>query len=108
MDVSTASTRFLASAGIADATRRAYAADIRGFVDWYGDGDVGDIDVRVLADWVAALRSRRAGGKLAPATISRKLAAVRALLRFTLGPGHVPDTPFRPRRGRHLPDAPKA
>ena len=56
------------------------------------------VDVRVLADWVAELGRGRAGGRLAPATISRKLAAVRALLRFTLGPERVPDTPFRPRR----------
>ena len=63
--------------------------------------------IGVLADWVAALGRGRRGGKLAPATIARKLAAVRALLRFTLGPGKVPDTPFRPRRARRLPDAPK-
>jgi integrase/recombinase XerC len=61
----------------------------------------------VLADWVAELGRGRPGGRLAPATISRKLAAVRALLRFTLGPERVPDTPFRPRRTRRLPNAPK-
>jgi site-specific recombinase XerD len=108
MNVSTASARFLATAGMADATRRAYASDIRSFIDWYGDGEVSDIDVRVLADWVAVLGRARRGGKLAPATISRKLAAVRAMLRFTLGAGRVPETPFRTRRARHLPDAPKA
>src|SRR6185295_11578174 len=36
----------------------------------------------------------------------RRLAAVRALLRFSLGPGGVPDVPLAPRRGRRLPDAP--
>ncbi len=29
------------------------------------------------------------------------------LLRHALGPSRVPDTPFAPRRTRHLPDAPK-
>ena len=33
---------------------------------------------------------------------------MRALLRFSLGPGHVPDVPLAPKRGRRLPDAPKA
>jgi len=39
--------------------------------------------------------------------VARRLAAVRSLLRFTLGPAHVPDVPLAPRRGRRLPDAPK-
>src|SRR5262249_21682328 len=33
--------------------------------------------------------------------------AVRSLLRFTLGPAHVPEVPLAPRRARRLPDAPK-
>ena len=107
MDVEAACERFLSSAGISEATRRAYASDLREFGRWHGNGEIEDIDVRVLADWVAELGRGRPGGKLAPATISRKLAAVRALLRFTLGAERVPDTPFRPRRARHLPDAPK-
>ena len=92
---------------MAGATRRAYASDLRDFGRWYGEGDIERVDVRVLADWVAELGRRRAGGRLSPATISRKLAAVRALLRFSLGAELVPDTPFRPRRSRRLPDAPK-
>jgi site-specific recombinase XerD len=32
---------------------------------------------------------------------------VRSLLRFTLGPAHVPEVPLAPRRRRRLPDAPK-
>ena len=107
MKIDTASARFLSTAAIAAGTQRAYASDLRDFGNWYGDGDIERVDVRVLADWVAELGRGRAGGKLAPATISRKLAAVRALLRFTLGPERVPDTPFRPRRTRRLPDAPK-
>ena len=45
--------------------------------------------------------------KLAPTTIARKLAAVRAFLRHALGPEHVPDASFAPRRPRRLPDAPR-
>jgi site-specific recombinase XerD len=105
--IGAASERFLANAPISAGTQRAYASDLRDFEDWYGDGDIERVDVRVLAEWVADLGRGRAGGRLAPATISRKLAAVRALLRFSLGAERVPDTPFRPRRARHLPDAPK-
>ena len=74
---------------------------------WYGDGELEGVDVRVLADYTAYLGRARPGGKLAPATISRRLSAVRSLLRFSLGRGHVPDIPLAPRRGRRLPDAPK-
>jgi len=63
--------------------------------------------VRVLADWVTELGRARPGGKLAPATIGRKLAAVRSLVRFSLGAEHVPSAVLAPRRPRRLPDAPK-
>jgi site-specific recombinase XerD len=63
------------------------------------------VDVRILADYAAELGRARRG--LAPATIARRLSTVRSFLRFTLGPSRVPDTPFAPRRPRHLPDAPK-
>jgi site-specific recombinase XerD len=65
------------------------------------------VDVRALADWVTELGRARPGGRLAPATIGRKLTAVRSLLRHVLGPERVPDGSFAPRRPRRLPDAPK-
>jgi site-specific recombinase XerD len=103
-----AAERFLAAAGISDGTRRAYASDLRDFARWFGpDSPVEDIDVRVLADWVAELGRARTHGKLAPSTISRKLTAVRAMLRYTLGPERVPDASLGPKRSRRLPDAPK-
>jgi site-specific recombinase XerD len=63
--------------------------------------------VRVLADWVTELGRARPGGKLAPATIGRKLTAVRSLVRFSFGAEHVPSAVLAPRRPRRLPDAPK-
>jgi site-specific recombinase XerD len=60
----------------------------------------------VLAESATEL-GRARPRKLAPATIGRKLAAVRALLRYTLGPARVPDASFAPRRPRRLPDAPR-
>ena len=108
MTVEAAAERFLAAAGISPATRRAYAGDLRDFARWFGpDSPVEDVDVRVLADWVAELGRARPGGKLAPATISRKLVAVRALLRYALGPDRTPDASLAPKRPRRLPDAPK-
>jgi site-specific recombinase XerD len=106
MTFEAATERFLMAAGITDSTRRAYAADLREFARWFGpDSPVEDLDIRVLADWVAELGRARARGKLAPATIARKLAAVRSLLRYTRGPGYVPDASLAPRRPRRLPDA---
>ena len=104
--------RFLTSPSLSDATRRAYRYDVEEFCSWLRrrGTKLDDVDVAVLADYVAELgaaRSGRAARKLAPATISRKLAAVRAFLRFTLGRAKVPDAPLAPRRRRRLPDAPK-
>ncbi|HST16834.1 MAG TPA: tyrosine-type recombinase/integrase [Gaiellaceae bacterium] len=108
MTVEQAAARFLEAAGIADETRRAYASDLREFVAWFGpDSPVDDVDLRVLADWTTELGRARSGGRLAPATIARKLASVRALLRFSLGAERAPGVSLAPRRPRRLPDAPK-
>jgi site-specific recombinase XerD len=108
VDVTTATDRFLRSPGLAEATRRAYRVDVEQFADWLGARGLGldDVDARVLSAYVADL-GRGRPRRLAPATISRKLAAVRSFLRFTLGPRHVPEVPLSPRRGRRLPHAPK-
>ena len=99
--------RFLDHGGLSDATRRAYSCDLRAFSTWLGERGLAleDVDVRVLADWVTELGSGRR--RLAPTTISRRLAAVRACLRFTYGAARVPDAALAPRRARRLPDAPK-
>jgi site-specific recombinase XerD len=99
--------RFLESGGLSGATRRAYASDLRAFSAWLELEGLGldDVDVRVLADWVTALGGGRR--RLAPATIARRLSAVRSFLRFTYGPARVPDAALAPRRPRRLPEAPK-
>jgi integrase/recombinase XerD len=99
--------RYLVSAGIAESTRRSYGTDLADFAEWYGNGELEAVDFRVLSDYTADLGRARPGGKLSRATIARRLSAVRALIRFSLGPGAVPDVPFTERRGRRLPDAPK-
>jgi len=100
--------RFLASPGLAEATRRAYRFDLEPFAAWLKGRGLGldGVDARVLAEYAAEL-ARGRPRRLAPATIARKLAAVRALLRFALGADRVPDIPLTPRRRRHLPHVPK-
>jgi site-specific recombinase XerD len=107
MGTEAAIDRFLESGGLSDATRRAYASDLRAFAEWLDlrDLELEDVDVRVLADWVTELGSGRR--RLAPPTIARRLAAVRSFLRFTYGPTRVPDAALAPRRSRRLPEAPK-
>ncbi|HMI28112.1 MAG TPA: tyrosine-type recombinase/integrase [Gaiellaceae bacterium] len=100
--------RFLESPGLGDATRRAYRSDVEEFGRWLEDHRLllAEVDVRVLTDYVSEL-GRARPRKLAPATIARKIAAVRSFLRFTLGPAQVSDASLAPRRPRRLPDTPK-
>ena len=100
--------RFLASPALSEATRRAYRVDVREFATWLDRRGTGlqDVDVRALADYAAEL-GRARPRKLAPATIARKLAAVRAFLRHALGKERVPDASFAPRRPLRLADAPR-
>jgi site-specific recombinase XerD len=112
VDARAAADRFLSSPALAEGTRRAYRRDVEEFCDWLErrDTPLDTVDVRVLADYVAFLGAARPGrtpGKLAPATVGRKLAAVRAFLRHALGSARVPDARLAPRRGRRLPDAPR-
>jgi site-specific recombinase XerD len=105
--------RFLGSPGLSQATQRAYRVDVEEFAAWLRRErkTVEGVDVAMMAAYVSELGAARPGRKprrLAPATIARKLAAVRAFLRFTLGKGRVPDASLAPRRGRRLPDAPTA
>jgi site-specific recombinase XerD len=101
--------RFLESPALSEATRRAYRVDVTEFCAWLErrGARLDDVDVRALADYTAEL-GRARPRKLAPSTIGRKLAAVRAFLRHALGPERVPDASFAPRRPRRLPDAPRS
>ena len=105
--------RFLDSPELSEATRRAYRVDVEEFASWLRKRgqSLDDVDAATLSAYTAELGSSRPGrepGKLAPATIARKLAAVRALLRSALGAARVPDGQLGPRRARRLPDAPKS
>jgi site-specific recombinase XerD len=104
--------RYLASPALSDSTRRAYRFDIEEFAAWLRRRSAGldDVDARLLSAYAAELGTARSGRtprRLAPATIARKLAAVRAFLCFTLGAARVPDARLAPRRPRRLPAAPR-
>jgi site-specific recombinase XerD len=112
VDAEAAAERFLASPALAEGTRRAYRVDVDEFCRWLDARgvDLDAVDVRVLVEYAAHLGAARPGrrpSRLAPSTIARKLAAVRAFLRHALGPARVPDARLAPRRGRRLPHAPR-
>ncbi len=109
MSTDAAIERLLTSAALSDATQRAYRSDLRGFARWLDEQGLSldDVDARVLTEY-AAMLGRGRPRRLAPATIARKLAAVRALLRSALGPARVPDVRLAPRRPRRLPHVDKA
>jgi site-specific recombinase XerD len=108
METQAAIERFLAHGGLADATRRAYGADLAAFASWLGNRGIrlDEVDSGVLADYMGELGQGRR--RLAPTSIARRLAAIRSCMRFCLGSRRVPDTTgLAPRRPRRLPEVPK-
>jgi site-specific recombinase XerD len=107
MEPHTALERFLESPGLSEATRRAYRFDLEPFTAWLAARRLrlDDVDAAVLSDYAAEL-GRGRPRRLAPATIARRLAAIRSLLRFAIGAERVPEVALAPRRPRRLPNAP--
>jgi site-specific recombinase XerD len=112
VDTKAALESFLASPALADSTRRAYRSDLEEFASWLRRRglDLESFDARAFADYLGDLGRDRPGRtprKLSETTLMRKVAAVRSLVRATLGPGRVPDLAISGRRRRRLPHAPK-
>jgi site-specific recombinase XerD len=112
VDTRAAIDRYLESPSLSDATRRAYRVDLDEFASWLRGRKIqlDDVDAAVLSDYVSDLGADRPGRsprKLTPKTLARKLAAVRSLLRASLGPARVPDVPLSGRRSRRLPHSPR-
>ncbi|MBI2167973.1 MAG: tyrosine recombinase [Actinobacteria bacterium] len=103
---------FLASlSGASPHTRDAYASDLTQFVDWLERGHVTDprvVDHRLLRRYLGYLDTRG----FAPASIARKVAAIRAFFRFLRRRGDVEADPTRslraPKGVSRLPRVPKA
>jgi site-specific recombinase XerD len=72
--------RDLRARGSAERTRRAYAVDLGGFSEWVAAQGLGPEDIRHrdVRRYAAGLSSAGA----APATVARKLAAIRGLYGF--------------------------
>ena len=107
MSTTAAIDRFLEHGGLADTTRRAYRVDLEAFGAWLGERRLAleQVDARVLSEYVSDLGRGR--DRLAPASVARRLSAIRSCLRFTLGRERVPEVALGARRPRRLPDAPK-
>jgi site-specific recombinase XerD len=111
VDTDRAIERFLESQALSEASQRAYRRDLQEFAAWLRRRglDLESFDVRAFSDYASELGADRPGRtprKLAQTTLARKLAAVRSLLRATLGASRVPDLPLTGRRRRRLPHAP--
>jgi site-specific recombinase XerD len=108
MDTRAEIDRFLRSPSLADATRRSYGVDLDHFARWLEERELPleRLGTRELTEYASSLGRGRS--RLAPASVARRLAAVRSLLRFALGAARVPDVALAPRRTRRLPDPPRA
>jgi integrase/recombinase XerC/integrase/recombinase XerD len=77
--------------GAAEKTRRAYSIDLGQFASWAGaqNLDPGDVSVKAVRRYAAAV----SGTGAAPATVARKLAALRAFYRALVQHGTVAQNP---------------
>ncbi len=95
--------RDLRGRGAAERTRKAYGVDLGQFVEWAGEREPGDIRHRDVRRFAAGLSSDGA----APATVARKLAAVRGLFDFLVRTERVGQNPAdlvsSPKREEKLP-----
>ncbi|HST70479.1 MAG TPA: tyrosine recombinase XerC [Solirubrobacterales bacterium] len=97
--------RDLRARGSAERTRRAYGVDLGGFGEWAAEQglDPGDIRYRDVRRYGAGLSSAGA----APATVARKLAAIRGLYGFLVRTEKVGANPAElvssPKRSEKLP-----
>jgi integrase/recombinase XerC/integrase/recombinase XerD len=95
--------RDLRARGMAERTRRAYGVDLGQFVEWAGDRAPGEIRHRDVRRYAAGLSA----GGAAPATVARKLAAVRGLFDFLVRSERLGQNPAdlvsSPKREQKLP-----
>jgi site-specific recombinase XerD len=95
--------RDLQGRNAAERTRRAYAVDLGQFVEWAGERAPGEIRHRDVRRYAASLSSDGA----APATVARKLAAIRGLFDFLVRTERVGQNPAdlvsSPKREEKLP-----
>jgi site-specific recombinase XerD len=102
-DALAAYDRDLRGRSIAERTRRAYGVDLGQFTEWVGEREPGEIRHRDVRRFAAGLSAEGA----APATVARKLAAVRGLFAFLVRTERVGQNPAElvssPKREEKLP-----
>jgi site-specific recombinase XerD len=102
-DALSAYDRDLRARGAAERTRRAYGVDLGQFVEWAGERSLGDVRHRDVRRYAAGLSSEGA----APATVARKLAAIRGLFDYLVRTERVGQNPAdlvsSPKREEKLP-----
>jgi len=102
-DALAAYDRDLRGRGSAERTRRAYAVDLSQFVEWAGERAPGEVRHRDVRRYAAGLSREGA----APATVARKLAAIRGLFDFLVRTERVGQNPAdlvsSPKREEKLP-----
>ncbi|HWM62998.1 MAG TPA: tyrosine recombinase XerC [Solirubrobacterales bacterium] len=81
--------RDLRARSMAERTRRAYGVDLGQFVEWTGERTPGDIRHRDVRRYAAGLSSEG----LSPASVARKLAAIRGLFDFLVRTERVGQNP---------------
>jgi integrase/recombinase XerC/integrase/recombinase XerD len=95
--------RDLRGRGMAERTRRAYGVDLGQFVEWAGGRQPGEVRHRDVRRYAAGLSSEG----MAPATVARKLAAIRGLFDFLVRTERVGQNPAdlvsSPKREEKLP-----
>jgi site-specific recombinase XerD len=95
--------RDLRGRNAAERTRRAYAVDLAQFVEWAGERSPSDVRHRDVRRYAAGLSSEGA----APATVARKLAAIRGLFDYLVRTERVGQNPAdlvsSPKREEKLP-----
>src|SRR3954451_5737883 len=98
--------RDLRARGSAERTRRAYAVDLGGFAEWAGEQGLAPTDVRhrEVRRYGAGLSNAGA----APATVARKLAAIRGLYGYLVRTDRAGSNPAElvssPKRAEKLPN----
>ncbi len=97
--------RDLRARGLAERTRRAYGVDLGGFAEWAGEQGLGPADVRHRD--VRRYGAGLSGARAAPATVARKLAAIRGLYGYLVRTGRAGANPAElvssPKRSQKLP-----
>jgi site-specific recombinase XerD len=97
--------RDLHARGSAERTRRAYGVDLGGFAEWAREQGLGPSDVRYRD--VRRFGAGLSNAGAAPATVARKLAAIRGLFAFLVRTGRAGSNPAElvssPKRSEKLP-----